>query len=122
MMEVGTKIKDTYAAVVSCIKDGSNIPKAILTENYAISTATIKAFQDCGYQIGKDISIIGIDELPYEMQWDLKFTYVKVLFKSKAHFTIKRLLEKIALEDGSTARIIIDNWLVEGNSVLRIDG
>jgi DNA-binding LacI/PurR family transcriptional regulator len=120
MIEMGTKIEEIYTNIVHYIKSAPKLPTAVLSENYAISAATIKAFQDCGYKIGKDISIIGIDELPFHMLMDFDFTYVKVMFKSKGYFTIKRLLEKINDKRKDTARIVIDNTLVVGNSVCRI--
>ncbi len=120
MIEMGTKIEEIYSNIVQYIEGTPKMPTAVLSENYAISVATIKAFQDCGYKIGKDISIIGIDELPFHMLMDFEFTYVKVMFKSKGYFTIKRLLEKIDDKRKDIARIVIDNTLIVGNSVCRI--
>lgn len=121
MLEAGTRIEAIYEYVTNYIKSGKKMPTAIVAENYAISIAAIKALQDCNYEIGKDISIIGIDELPAFTLIDFDFTYIKILFESKGRLAIKRLFEKITNNPKDTIRIVLENELVEGNSVKRLN-
>ncbi len=121
MLEVGYKIEEIYDNLVKYIKNGGKICTAIVTENYAISIATIKALQDCGYQIPDDISIIGIDELPPYLLTDFDFTYVKMSFQIKARHAMKRLIKVILDHPDDTIQILVGNELIEGNSVKRLE-
>lgn len=121
ILEVGTKIDVIYDFMMDYLKNGEHIPTSFIAENYAISIATIKALQDSGYNIGEDMSIIGIDELPPYSLTNFKFTYIDVLFESKGRLAINRLLEKITRRPKETIRIVLENELVEGNSVKKLN-
>lgn len=121
MLEVGTKIEVIYDNVLRYIKGGGRMPTAILSENYAISIGTIKALQDCGYNIPEDISIIGIDELPSYALLDFKLSYINVLHVSKVNIAITRLIQRIQEGPKETVQIVVGNEFVEGNSVRKIN-
>ena len=121
MFEVGTMIDNIIKNVKKYIEEvKNNLPSAIICENYAISIGAIKAIQDMGYNIPKDISVIGIDELPSYVFLNFEYTYVKVFHEQKAFSAVKRLIDILDGKPDGRVLINIQNQFVEGNSVKKI--
>lgn len=121
MVEIGTKVEEIYKSMKAYIKSGNHIPTAFFSENYVISMGVIKALKDCGYEVPKDISLIGIDEIPMYALMDVPITVVKVLQKHRAIIAMDRLLDRINNNVDESVQIVVGPKMILGKSVRNIN-
>ena len=60
----GSNLKKGYQLTKKAIESG-NLPDAFLYASDELALGGYRAFSESGIQVGKDISIVSIDNLPY---------------------------------------------------------
>jgi Transcriptional regulators len=120
MVEIGTKVEEIYNNMKTYIKNGNHLPTAFFSENYVISMGVVKALADCGYEVPKDVSLIGIDEIPMYALMDVPITVVKVLQKHRAIIAMNRLLERINNNVDESVQIVVGPEMILGKSVKNV--
>lgn len=120
MIEIGTKVEEIYKNMKAYIKSGKHIPTAFFSENYVISMGVMKALKDCGYEVPKNVSLIGIDEIPMYALMDVPITVVKVLQKHRAIIAMNRLLDRINDNVDESVQIVVGPEMILGKSVSNI--
>ncbi|OOM79122.1 HTH-type transcriptional repressor PurR [Clostridium puniceum] len=100
---------------------GKQLPTALLAFNDIIALGAMKAMQEEGISIPKDISIIGFDDIPFSALSNPNMTTIKVYTEEMGSIAVKRLIDKINNEEKMIPlKIEIDTKLIERNSVAKI--
>ena len=98
-----------------------DLPTAVFAFNDIIALGAIKAMQEFGIDIPRDVSIIGFDDIPFSSLSHPNLTTIKVYTEQMGRLAVNRLIDKINdEEDEVPLKIEIDTKLVERNSVLKL--
>lgn len=117
IIDIGGHTQAVYEGMIQYIKDKKHIPTAIFAENYEVTIGIARAFESCGYEIPKDISIVGFDEVPSTALLKFEPTCIQAFHSQKANITVGRLLERIKKKREESIDILVNNQLLLGNSV-----
>lgn len=96
-----------------------DLPTALFALNDIMALGAIKAMQERGIQIPKQVSIIGFDDIPFSSLSNPNLTTMKVYTNEMGSLAIKRLIEKIENKDEVHLKIEIDTKLIERSSVVK---
>ena len=94
------------------------LPSAFFADNDTIAIGAIKAFQEIGYQIPDDISIIGVDDIPYSSISTPPLTTIKVSRRAMAEFSVSALVQCVEAHMNGTPFPAIKTS-VEGQLIVR---
>ncbi len=95
----------------------SDLPTAFLADNDIIAVGAINAMKNKGIRIPEDVSIIGIDDMPFCQVIEPRLTTVRIFKKEMGREAVSLLL-RILDQDGSyTQKIEINTELIERQSV-----
>lgn len=94
-----------------------NLPTAFLADNDNIALGAMNAMKEFGIHIPEDISLIGIDDMPFCKLVSPNLTTIRIFKEEIGRQAVKLLLEEIAGESTYTKKIEIDTELVIRNSV-----
>ncbi|GFZ32112.1 LacI family transcriptional regulator [Clostridium zeae] len=98
-----------------------DLPTALFAFNDIIALGAMKAMQECGINIPKDVSIIGFDDIPFSSLSYPNMTTIKVYTEQMGRLAVNRIIDKINdEEDEVPLKIEIDTTLVERNSVVKL--
>lgn len=99
-----------------------DLPTAFFAFNDIIALGAIKAMQELGINIPKDVSVIGFDDIPISSLINPGMTTIKVFTNEMGSLAVKRLINKINEdEEVVPIKIEIDTKLIERNSVSRVE-
>lgn len=97
------------------------LPTAFFSDNDIIAFGAIRALKENGKKIPGDISIIGLDDMPFCEITSPRLSTVKVFKQDIGSIAVRRLLEKIISKDYIIQKIEVNTELVIRDSVKRID-
>jgi LacI family transcriptional regulator len=107
-----------FLEVHSC----KDLPTALFAFNDIIALGAMKAMQEKGISIPKDVSVIGFDDIPFSSLSYPNMTTIKVHTEEMGSLAVRRLIDKINTEETEVPlKIEIDTKLVERNSVAKIN-
>lgn len=95
----------------------NRLPDAFIMENFQVSIGTIKAMKTEGILIPKDISLIGVDEVPSYATYDCKLTTIKIDHVNRPYIAMLLLKREIKERMPTKFKVMSDCLLIEGNSV-----
>lgn len=109
-----------YADMLNIIRSKAELASCYFADNDLIAVGAMKAFKKCGYEIPKDISIIGFDNMPIctIMEPNLSTIHVPKAFMGET--AVKRLLSLIAEPNQEPLKIELTTSLIKRNSVQNI--
>ncbi len=59
-------LKDAYRDMKRLLEEGDYVPaRAMVADNDTVAIGAMKAIQEAGYRIPEDVSIIGVDDIPF---------------------------------------------------------
>ncbi|WP_459478951.1 LacI family DNA-binding transcriptional regulator [Clostridium saccharoperbutylacetonicum] len=100
---------------------GKELPTALFAFNDIIALGAMRAMQEKGISIPKDISIIGFDDIPFSSLSNPNMTTVKVYTEEMGSIAVRRLIDKINDEgENVPLKIEIDTKLIERSSVAKL--
>ena len=76
------------------------MPTAFFADNDMIALGCIKAFEEYGYRVPEDISVIGFDDLPFCEISTPRLTTIKVYKYEMGQLAVRRLIE--LMKDGNS--------------------
>ncbi len=115
--ELTPSMQGAYADMCAILDAGEKPAKAYFADNDLIALGAMKAFREHGYQIPKDISIIGFDDIPMCEFTDPGLTTVHVPKRYMGICAVNRLHEIIGSRDHYSVNIEISTHLVLRGSV-----
>jgi LacI family transcriptional regulator len=92
------------------------LPTAYFADNDIIACGAMKALQASGYRIPEDVSLVGIDDMPFCELTTPRLSTVRVLKQEIGSLAVRRLMEKLA-GDQTVVQIEVGSELVVRDSV-----
>lgn len=92
--------------------EGPTPPDAIFVGNDHMAFAVIDQLRSCGLQVGKDVSIIGYDDVPLAAWGSYDLTTVRQPLNRMVEATVDTLLAQIATPTRAPQKIEIDGPLI----------
>ena len=113
--------KNMFKELISTRKDP--LPTAIFCESDYIAIGIIKALDELGIGVPRDISIIGFDDVPEGIIISPELSTIRVDRNKIGSLAVKRLISLIRKKkDAPSIKQVIDTFLVERRSCIRING
>ncbi|MDD4111731.1 MAG: LacI family DNA-binding transcriptional regulator [Herbinix sp.] len=96
-----------------------NLPTAFVCNNDHIAYLLVRQLKKLGYQVPKDISVVGFDDVIYSSISEPSITTMRVTRKYMAEQAIKLLLRRIQNPTAEIRNITVDCNLIERESVAK---
>lgn len=112
---------DARAAVAAAI-DGPDRPTALLTTDETMTMGAIDAILDAGLQVPADISIVAFDDSPWTTLVQPPLTVVAQPVYELGATATRRLLARLAGDDGPPQTVILDTSFILRGSTGRPPG
>ncbi|MCC8141899.1 MAG: LacI family DNA-binding transcriptional regulator, partial [Lachnospiraceae bacterium] len=106
-----------YLDMMKILKGGPELADAYFADNDIIAAAAMKAFQEVGYQIPEDISIIGFDDMPLCKMMTPSLSTMNVRKRDLGAAAIKQLLVRTKEPDRLYLKMSMSTTLVCRESV-----
>lgn len=116
MLVMGDKIESIYRNMKYFIETHT-LPEAFIMESYHLSVGALRAFREKKINIPKDISIIGIDELPSYMTGECELTTIRIPHTERANMVMTMLFREIENDISFKSKIYTNCRLIQRNSV-----
>ncbi len=117
VFDVEPSIPGANEGVLRAIDEGREMPTAFFADNDMIALGAMHAFQARGWQIPRDISIVGFDDITFSEVFTPGLTTVRVMKKELGQIAVRRLLEKLHSPLPIHARTQVINSLILRGSV-----
>jgi LacI family transcriptional regulator len=115
---VGASIRDAYADMTAWLLKKPELPTAFFADNDLIAAGCMTALIDAGYQVPRDVSIVGFDNVPIKELGVFRLSSMDVPKERIAALAVERLARHIQRgERTETIRISVLPTLVARDSV-----
>ncbi len=114
---LSTTMDGSYRDMVEILKKAPKLPTAFFADNDMIALGAMKAFQEFGYKIPEDISIIGFDDLPFCEITSPRLTTLRVNKQEMGQLAVRRMIEMIKHGGDTKIKIQVSTHFVERDSV-----
>lgn len=112
-------MEGAYADMLKILQQKSPVADAYFADNDLIAAGAMRAFQESGYRIPEDVSIIGFDDMPICEFLEPKLTTMTVPKRKLAEMAVERLVGKIKNPKSTVTKIEVSTHLHERLSVKR---
>lgn len=109
-----------YSDMVKILESKPELPEAIFSDNDTIAVGAVKALKKYGVRIPQDLSIIGVDDIPFCFMIEPALSTIRIPKEDIGKTAVKRLSQKMEKSDASIMKIQIGVSLIERSSVKKI--
>lgn len=102
---VTPNLNGAYHDMLCHLEKRSSLPTAFFADNDLMALGAMKAFQEKGYRIPEDISIIGFDDLPFSEISNPALTTLRVPNTEMGQLAVRRIVDIIKKKDRINAKI-----------------
>jgi len=106
-----------YQDMCTELKGGIKLPSCLYADNDTIAIGAMKALKEYGYRIPQDISIIGMDDIPFSSICTPPLTTVRVQKDLIGKIAVIQLMTLLQNPEYKNAKTLITGQLVERGSV-----
>ena len=117
VVELSTTMNGAYKDMKLYLEKKPQMPTAFFADNDMIALGAMKALQEMGYEIPKDISIIGFDDLPFSEISNPPLTTLRVPKQEMGRLAVKKLLEAMEENVKIKTKTQVCTMFVERESV-----
>ena len=118
LFTVSTTMNGAYQDMLAHLeKRRDSLPTAFFADNDMIALGAMKAFQEKGYRIPEDISIIGFDDLPFSEISSPRLSTMRVPNTEMGMLAVRRVVDLITERDAVVAKIQVCPKLIVRDSV-----
>lgn len=114
-------MKDAYRDLLSILQTEPELPTAFIADNDMIALGAARALQQAGYEIPKDISLIGFDDLPFCAISNPPLSTIRVFNNELGYAAVHRLVELIQYGKRYCAKIQVRSMFMERDSVRNLN-
>ena len=97
------------------------MPTAFFADNDLMALGAMKAFQEKGYRIPEDISIIGFDDLPFSQISTPSLTTLRVPNTEMGKLAVSRIVDMIDKRDSAIVKIQVGTEFIVRETVKELD-
>lgn len=116
-MPLSTGMESSCADMAALLEKGPELPTAFFADNDMIALGAMRALQQAGYQVPRDVSIVGFDDLPFCSISSPPLTTVKVHNYQMGRAAVRRLMEIVDNGAEYCSKIQIRSSFVQRESV-----
>ena len=95
---------------------------AVVADNDSLAIGAARAIMEAGYRVPEDLSIIGIDDVPFSAMMMPPLTTMRVSRKALGTLAVDMILQRIRHPEWPPMHIKVDGRLVIRNSTARAEG
>ncbi len=106
-----------YRDMLRILSDKPELADAYFADNDIIAAAAMKAFQEYGYKVPEDISIVGFDDMPLCDMMNPPLSTMRVNKKQLGIMAVDSLIKRIRKKGFENMKIALKTSLVERESV-----
>ncbi|WZL82509.1 LacI family DNA-binding transcriptional regulator [Vallitaleaceae bacterium 9-2] len=119
VIELDPSIEGAYQHMKAFLKTpaGRKLPTAFVADNDNIALGVMNALKESGIRIPEQVSLIGVDDMPFCKIVDPPLTTIKVYKEEIGRQAVKMLVEEIVGDSECTKKMEVDTVLVERSSV-----
>lgn len=135
MENKGLKVEASHIAYLEPTIDGAyrdmlaylkgmgpgTLPTAFMADNDNIALGAMNAFKDMNINVPEDVSIIGIDDMPFCTIISPQLSTIRIYKQEIGRLAVKMLVEQSLGEVECTRKVEVDTTLVERASVLKLN-
>ena len=96
----------------------TQLPSAFIADNDIIALGAMNAMKEAGIRIPEDISLIGIDDMPFCKLVSPQLSTIKVYKEEIGRHAVKMLVEQIDSETECSKTVLVDTVVIDRESVL----
>lgn len=96
---VSPNLNGAYHDMLKALEGREDLPTAFFADNDLMALGAMKAFQEKGYRIPDDISIVGYDDLPFSEISTPALTTVRVPNQEMGKLAVRRIVDMIEKRD-----------------------
>ncbi|MGE5495904.1 MAG: LacI family DNA-binding transcriptional regulator [Burkholderiales bacterium] len=110
-------LNGSYMDMKKLLESGAYVPEgAVLAGNDSIAIGAVRAIQEAGYKVPEDISVIGVDDIPYSSMMVPPLTTMRISRTVMGNLTVSLLRERMKHPDSPFMHMTISAQLVERGS------
>lgn len=113
-------MEGAYREMYEYLETKPKLATAYFADNDIIAFGAIRALKEHGFHIPEDVSIIGVDDMPYCEIMSPKLSTVKVPKQEMGKLAVRKLIEIMSSEVSVTTHTFISTSLVLRNSIKEI--
>ncbi len=115
-------LNGAYEDMKRLLETGTYVPEgAVLAGNDSIAIGAARALQEAGYRIPGDISIIGVDDIPYSAMTVPPLTTMRISRSVMGILTVNLLRERMKHPDWPSMHMTLSAQLVERGSTAPVE-
>ena len=95
IINVGIDLQRIQLQVYEACKVKTSFPTAFIADNDFIALAAQSALRELGIVVGKDVALVGFDDIPFSKIADVPLTTVKTFNDELGKVSVERLIELI---------------------------
>lgn len=118
---LGTTIDSAYHDMIEHLKNTHDLPTAFFADNDVIALGAMRALQEKGYNVPRDISIIGFDDIPFGEISSPRLTTIHVFKHEMGEIAVRRLIDHIKLGSKVKTKIQVCTEFVVRESVRNLN-
>lgn len=119
-------LRGSYSDTKQQLQNVKSLPPAFFADNDTIALGAIKAFVEAGYKVPEDISIIGVDDIPFSAVAAPALTTIRVSRRAMAELSVTTLLQCVEAYQSEEVfpaiKVLIGGQLVERDSTRPFTG
>lgn len=111
--ELATTLNGAYRDMKKLIEAGQYKPHgAVVADNDSIAIGAAKAIQEAGYNIPRDMSIIGVDDIPYSAITTPALSTVRISRSTLGTLAVEMIQKRVLNPDWPTMQVKIAGSLI----------
>lgn len=115
--ELTPTMDGAYEDMKKHLQSSPEMPTAFFADNDILALGAMKALKESGYKIPQDISIIGLDDMPFCTISSPALSTIRVQKTELGRTAVRRLLEVINRKDTAKLKIQVCDEYIERDSV-----
>lgn len=110
-----------YEEMKKLLKTGAYVPGgAVIADNDTVAIGAVKAIREAGYSIPEDMSIIGVDDIPFSAVTMPALTTMRISRSALGTLAVDMVRKRMKHPDWPTMHMQIDGRLVVRNSTMPV--
>lgn len=121
-LSLSTGMESSCADMSAILAKGPQLPTAFFADNDMIALGAMRALQQAGYRVPRDVSLVGFDDLPFCAISSPPLTTVKVHNYDMGRAAVRRLMELVTLGGEYSTKTQVTSAFVLRDSVRDLRG
>ncbi|MEM1484470.1 LacI family DNA-binding transcriptional regulator [Oscillospiraceae bacterium PP1C4] len=120
VFEVEPTMHGAYHDMLNALSKGRELPTSFFAGNDSMGAGVVKALKQYSYRVPEQISMIGIDDLPFCSISDPMLTTMAIPKETMGRMAVRRMYEKVLGDSQECIKKLLYPHLVERESVAKL--